>query len=119
MSSSDLDAEVSPDPGVPEPDWWHRDHPTFAALAGYFTGLLFVLLVPALYVGSIGLIAGRERAEELFPFLTLVLVVPIGLVAWPRTRRFGAYMWLGIVTTALVVVGVAALVLWILVSNES
>ena len=33
------------------PDWWHRDHPTFTALTGFFTGLAFVALVPALFVG--------------------------------------------------------------------
>ena len=41
----DAESEVR-SPGD-QPDWWHRDHPTFAALSGFFTGLLFVLLVPA------------------------------------------------------------------------
>ena len=40
--------------------------------------------------------------------------MPIGLLAVPRTRRFGIYMVLGMVLTALVVLGVAALVLYYL-----
>jgi hypothetical protein len=101
------------------PNWWHRDHPTFAALSGFFTGLAFVLVVPALFVGLLSLLFDYERAEELFPLVLVTLVVPLGLVLSPRTRRFGSYMWLGIVTTAVVVVGVGALVLYVLVNGES
>ena len=45
--------------------------------------------------------------------------MPLGLVLSPRSRRFGSYMWIGIVTTAVVVVGVGALVLYVLVNGES
>ena len=37
----------------------------------------------------------------------VALAVPLGLVAFSRTRRFGAYMLIGMVVTALVVVGAA------------
>jgi hypothetical protein len=115
--------DVTPEPGVADedqgkPDWWHRDHPTFSALTGFFTGLLFVTLVPAIWVGLVGLVAGRDRVEELFPFVLVTLVVPLVLVLNHRTRRYGAYFFLGIVLTAVVVVGVAALVLWFLVSRD-
>lgn len=99
------------------PDWWHRDHPTFAALTGFFTGLIFVLLVPAAFAGVLTAVVGSRRMEELFPLVLVMLVVPVVLVAMPRTRRFGMFMWLGIVTTAVVVIGVGALVLWLLVSQ--
>ena len=49
----------------------------------------------------------------------MTLVVPIALVIWPRTRRFGLYMLIGMVTTALVVLGVAGLVLWYMVTYQS
>jgi len=101
-----------------EPDWWHRDHPTFTALTGFFTGLAFLLLVPALFAGVLGLFLD-DRAEELFPFVLVTLVVPVGLVIWPRTRRFGRYMLLGMVVTAVVVGGVAAAVLWYMVNYQS
>ena len=102
-----------------EPSWWHRDHPTFTALSGFFTGLLFVALIPAAFYGVVSLVVDNERAEDLFPFVLLTLVVPIGLVATPRTRRFGTYFWIGMVLTAIVVVGVGAIVLWYLVEHQS
>jgi hypothetical protein len=101
------------------PSWWHRDHPTFAALTGFFTGLLFVALVPAVFFGGLSLIFDNDRAEDLFPFVLITLVVPIGLVASKRTRRFGTYFWIGMVLTAIVVVGVGALVLWYLVEHQN
>jgi uncharacterized membrane protein YdbT with pleckstrin-like domain len=102
-----------------QPSWWHRDHPTFAALSGFFTGLLFVALVPAAFYGVLSLLVDNDRAEDLFPFVLVTLVVPIGLVASQRTRRFGTYFWIGMILTAIVVVGVGALVLWYLVENQN
>jgi hypothetical protein len=49
----------------------------------------------------------------------VVLAVPLVLLAVPRARRFARYMLLGAVLTALVVGGVAALVLWYLMRVES
>jgi hypothetical protein len=105
--------------GERQPSWWHRDHPTFAALSGFFTGLVFVALVPAVFFGVLSLVFDNERAEDLFPFVLVTLVVPIGLVANQRTRRFGTYFWIGMLLTAVVVVGVGALVLWYLVEHQS
>ena len=102
-----------------QPSWWHRDHPTFAALSGFFTGLLFVALVPAGFYGGLSLVVDNDRAEDLFPFVLVTLVVPIALVANQRTRRFGIYFWIGMILTAIVVVGVSALVLWYLVENQN
>src|SRR3954451_6476600 len=95
-----------------QPDWWHRDHPTFASLTGFFTGLAFVVLVPGLFIGLLHLLVDDDTAEDLFPFVVVTRPVPIGLVIPPRPRRFGTYMLIGAVVTALVVGGVAALVLW-------
>ena len=119
---SAVDAETTPaQDGVEQrqPNWWHRDHPTFAALSGFFTGLLFVALVPAIYVGVLSLMFDNDRVEELFPFVLVTLLVPLGLVTSKRTRRFGTYFWIGMVLTAAVVIGVGALVLWYLVEHQS
>ncbi len=103
-----------------QPSWWHRDHPTFAALSGFFTGLLFVALVPASSTSAIlSLMFDNDRVEDLFPFVLVTLVVPLALVANKRTRRFGIYFWIGMLLTAIVVVGVGALVLWYLVEHQS
>jgi len=100
------------------PDWWHRDHPTFTALTGFFTGLVFVVLVPAAFVGLLHLLVDDETTNDLFPLVLLTLGVPIGLMAAPRTRRFGKYMLLGVVVTGIVVGGVAALVVWFMVERD-
>ena len=100
-------------------DWWHRDHPTFTALTGFFTGLAFVIVVPGLFAAILGLLFAYDRAESLFPFVLVTLAIPVGLVIAPRTRRFGLYMVIGMVTTALVVAGVTAIVLWYMVTYQS
>jgi hypothetical protein len=100
------------------PDWWHRDHPTFTALTGFFTGLAFVIVVPGLFAALLELVFEDHTAEDLFPFVLVTLAIPLGLLLAPRTRRFGKYMLIGMVTTALVVGGVSALVLWYLVNRD-
>lgn len=101
------------------PDWFHRGHPVFFPLAGFFTGMASIIVVPGLYAAVIKGIAGYERAEELFPFVLLLLVVPIALLVPHRTRRFARYMLLGMVTTIVVVGGVAAAVLWFLLQKDA
>jgi hypothetical protein len=103
---------------APQPDWWHRDHPTFTALSGFFTGMLFVTLIPGGFAGVLRLLFEYDTAEELFPFVLLTLVVPITLLAVPRSRRFGIYMVIGMALTALVVLGVASLVLYFMVRYD-
>ena len=78
-----------------------------------------MLLVPAAFVGVLSLLFDNDRVEELFPLVLVTLIVPLLLVLAPKSRRFGTYMWVGIVTTAIVVVGVGALVLYVLVNGES
>ena len=96
------------------PDWWHRDHPTFAALTGFYTGLVFAIVVPGLYVAILAALFGQDRAEDLFPFVLVTLVVPLLLLVDHRTRRFGRYMWVGMVGTVVVVLGVGAGVFWLM-----
>jgi hypothetical protein len=113
------DAETDPtDKGRRRPEWWHRDHPVFVPLAGFFTGMVFIILVPGTYAAVLKAMVGFERAEELFPFVSLTLVVPIGLLVPHHTRRFGRYMLFGVVATAVVVVGVAVGVLWFLLNRD-
>jgi 4-amino-4-deoxy-L-arabinose transferase-like glycosyltransferase len=100
------------------PDWFHREHPVFFPLAGFFTGMVAVIVVPGLYAAILRWVAGYERAEQLFPFVLALLAVPIGLLVPHHTRRFARYMLLGMVTTAVVVLGVAAAVLWFLLKKD-
>ena len=110
---------AEPDDGdAVEPSWWHRSHPTFAGLMGFFAGVAYVILVPGIYAALLSALVSEKTAEELFPLVLVALVVPLGLVGAQRTRRFGIYMVIGMVATALVVVGVAALVLWVMFAFE-
>lgn len=101
------------------PDWWHRDHPVFGPLSGFFTGMLFIIVIPGAYGALLKELVGYQRAEELFPFVVLTLAVPLGLLVPRHTRRFARYMLLGCVATALVVIGVAAAVLWFLIKRDA
>jgi hypothetical protein len=99
-------------------DWWHREHPTFTAITGFFTGLAFVIVVPGLFATILNLLVDQQTAEELFPFVLVMLAVPIGLLVGQRTRRFGIYLVIGMLVTLLVVAGVSALVLWYLLEHQ-
>ena len=105
------------DAAAGQPSWWHRDHPTFAALTGFYTGLLTVIVVPGAYAAILAAMFSPQRAESLFPFVLVVFAVPAVLIVTPHTRRFGRYMLLGMVLTALVVAGVAAAVLTVLIKS--
>ena len=96
-------------------EWWHHSHPTFAALAGFFSGMLFVTAVPGAFAGILRLVFDHETAEQLFPFVAVALALPIFLLVKRKTRRFGQYMFIGMAITALVVLGVTSLVLYFMV----
>lgn len=95
-------------------EWWHRDHPTFTALSGFFSGLAYVAIVPALFAGILDLTFGERTAREAFPFVVLLLALPLLLLLSEQTKRFGKYMLVGMLVTALVVVGVAWAVAWMM-----
>ncbi len=99
-------------------EWWHHSHPTFAAITGFFAGMLFVTAVPGAFAGILRLLFSYETAEDLFPFVLVALVLPLALLAKRKTRRFATYMAIGMVITALVVLGVASLVLYFMVRMD-
>ncbi|GAA3805960.1 hypothetical protein GCM10022242_06290 [Nocardioides panacisoli] len=116
------DASRSPEEAAAEsrirPDWFHREHPVFLPLAGFFTGMLYIILIPGSYAAVLKALVGYQRAEQLFPFVLLTLIVPIGLVVPHRTRKFGKFMLLGVVSTVVVVAGVGLGVLWFLLNRD-
>lgn len=100
-------------------EWWHHSHPTFAAISGFFSGMLFVTALPGAFAGILRLLFPYERAEDLFPFVLIALVLPVSLLAKRKTRRFGIFMVIGMVLTILVVLGVASLVLYFMVQRDA
>lgn len=91
----------------------------FTPLSGFFTGLVVVILVPGTFGALLSWLFEDEMAERLFPFSAVIFAVPVALLAVPRTRRFGKYMLVGMLVTAVVVLAVAALTIWILVNNDA
>ena len=98
--------------------WWHRSHPTFAGITGFFAGMLFVTALPGAFAAVLRLLFPYDRAQELFPLILIALVVPIALLVRRKTRRFALFMFLGMAVTALVVLGVTSLVLWFMVHYD-
>lgn len=99
-------------------DWWHDSHPTFAALTGFFSGMVFVTAVPGAFAAALRLLFTYGTAEKLFPFVLVFFLVPLGMLFPRRTRRFAQFVWLGIVVTAVIVLGVASLVLYFMVRYD-
>jgi hypothetical protein len=93
-------------------EWWHHSHPTFAGITGFFAGMLFVTALPGAFAGLLRLLFDHETSEQLFPFVVLALALPIAMLVKRKTRRFAQFMFVGMVVTALVVGGVASLVLY-------
>jgi len=100
-------------------NWWHRSHPTFAALTGFFAGMLFVTALPGGFAAILRIVLSNETAEKLFPFVLVGLALPIFLLAKRKTRRFGIFMVVGMLITAAVVLGVASLVLYFMVQSDA
>ena len=114
MSAPDTTTETD-QPVEETRNWWHRSHPTFAALTGFFSGMLLVTALPGGFAAILRLVLPTETAEKLFPLVLLGLVLPIVLLAKRKTRRFGIFMVIGMILTALVVAGVASLVVYFMV----
>jgi hypothetical protein len=101
-----------------DPSWWHRSHPTFAGLVGFFTGVAYLIIVPGIYAALLSLLLSDATARRLFPLGVLALVVPLGLLVPRKTRRFAQFMLLGFVLTAVVIGVTATLVIWLLVQLD-
>jgi len=105
-------------PATPDPNWWHRSHPTFAGLVGFYSGVVYVIAVPGLYAAVLSLVLGDTTAQRLFPLVLVALIVPVAMLVPRKTRRFAQFMLLGVVLTAVVIGLTAALVIWILIQTQ-
>jgi hypothetical protein len=103
---------------APEPSWWHRSHPTFAGLVGFFSGVAYVIVIPGIFAALLRLFLSDSTAQRLFPLIAVILVVPLGLLVPRKTRRFAEFMLLGVVLTAVVIGVTAALVIWVMVQLD-
>jgi hypothetical protein len=108
-STADGEAEEEP-----APSWWHRSHPTFASLVGFFSGVAYVIIVPGLFAGLLGVLFSDATAAKLFPLVGVALLVPLVMLAFRKTRRFAQMMFLGVVATAVVIIVTGALTFWVM-----
>jgi hypothetical protein len=104
-----------PEDEGPPPSWWHRSHPTFAGLVGFFSGVAYVIVVPGVYAAVLGLLLSDSAAQRLFPLVLVALLIPLAMLVPRKTRRFAQFMFLGILSTAVVIAATAALVIWVMV----
>lgn len=102
----------------PPPSWWHRSHPTFAGLVGFFAGVAYVIVVPGVYAAVLGLLVSDSTAAKLFPLVLAALLIPLAMLVPRKTRRFAQFAFLGIISTALVVALTAALTVWVMVKLD-
>jgi hypothetical protein len=103
---------------APDPSWWHRSHPTFAGLVGFYSGVVYVIAVPGLYAAILSLVFGDSTAQRLFPLVLVALIVPVAMLVPRKTRRFAQFMLLGVVLTAVVIGLTSAVVIWILIQTQ-
>ena len=99
------------------PDWWHRDHPTFTALTGFFTGLAFVALVPGPVRRPARPGLRQRHDQQTFPMVLVALAVPLGLVAFPAPGGSALQAPSGWWYRP-VVAGAATLVRWLMVQRD-
>lgn len=83
--------------------------PVRVAALGYLCGMLSVTVWPGGFTWLLGLFFTEDTAERLFALATLILVVPVALLAGGRTRRFGLYMVAGMVISVVVILAIAAI----------
>lgn len=88
------------------------------SMGAFFAGVLYVIVVPGVMV-TVGSTLWPEYATPGLIFTGLVtLTPPIALLVPSRTRRFAAYMLVGMAVTLIVLAGVAVAFIALLTSGE-
>jgi hypothetical protein len=121
VGASPVDGDGTSDARPDRLRYWHRDHPVFTPLAGFFTGVLLVVVVLLLLGAILDLVLGYDVSEHPWVFLValgVLLALNLALVVMGSTRRFARYMLLGILTTPAVAFAVASLTFYLLLEND-
>jgi len=110
--------EQAPYDGVPAIDGGKKRHPTFVALVGFYVGMLLMILIPSGFAAVVTQLASPDDLMSYAPFGLLPFAIPLLLLISRETRRFGRYMLLGMVSTALVIGIVGGGVLYVLIHTS-
>ncbi|MEO9324888.1 hypothetical protein ABFT23_15445 [Nocardioides sp. C4-1] len=114
--STATDAGSEHDETSSGPRFWHRSHPVFTPLTGFFTGVLTVVVVLGLLGVILEVVIGYDIGDHPWVFLValgVLLAINLALVVAPGTRRFARYMLYGIITTPVLVAVTAALTFYV------
>ena len=117
--------------GTPEqpPNWGHGQspYPNGAAgtpskvglsVGGFFSGVAWVVIVPALLAAIIGAIL-NDAQPAFIAAGVLSLLPPIVLLFVPKARRFGAFWLMGMAVTVIVLAGVCAAFIALITASEA
>ncbi|WP_134767405.1 hypothetical protein [Nocardioides sp. 1609] len=113
------DPASSSEPDAPR--FWHREHPVFTPLAGFFAGVAAILVALLALGWLLDMVIGYDVSDHPWILLVavgLVLVVDLVLIALPRTRRFARYMLFGVLLTPLVVALTAVATTYLLLRSD-
>lgn len=110
--------QQKPVDGIPAPGGGVAAHPTALALLGFFAGMALMLAIPATFAAVATLFASTADLVSLAPLGLIPFAIPLVLIVIARTRLFGCYLLIGMVSTALVVAIVAGAVLVVLIKTS-
>ena len=120
-TETEIATETASSPADADPRFWHRAHPVFTPLAGFFTGVVTIIVVLAALGWLLEEVFDYGVSDHPWVFLAAVgavFLVNLVLVALPGTRRFARYMLFGVLATPAVIAGVAALTTYLLIRGD-
>lgn len=100
---------------------WHRDHPAWAPLAGFFTGFFLVIAALVLLGWLVEEVFDYDVTSHpwiLLVAVAVVFVVNVALLVRQESRRFARYMLFGVLVTPVVIFGVGALTTYLLIRSD-
>ncbi|QCW51308.1 hypothetical protein FE634_14500 [Nocardioides dongxiaopingii] len=119
--AADPAADPAPSSEDDGPRFWHREHPVFTPLAGFFAGVAAILVALLALGWLLDTVIGYDVSDQPWILLVavgLVLVVDLVLIALPGTRRFARYMLFGVLLTPLVVALTAVATTYLLLRSD-
>jgi len=93
-------------------------HPIALSLSGFFAGMALMLVIPATFAALATRFASAGDLVSLAPLGLIPFAIPLVLIITGRTRLFGSYLLIGMISTAVVVAVVAGAVLLVLVKTS-
>jgi hypothetical protein len=104
-------------PGYPPPN--NSGSKLGLSLGGFFAGVAWIIIVPGLLLTLVNTLAPNDTGAGFLAAGLIALAAPIALLFSGKTRRFGAFMLIGMAVTMIVVAGVCVAFIALLMAGES